>query len=435
MMGGTLTLESVPGQGSTFAFTAAFDTSESGDTARGPQAHLAGLRVLIVDDNDVNRRIFEGQVSGWGMVPTSVASGYEAIRLLEEASQRNQPFSLVLLDANMPEIDGFEVARRIAQNPDLVGATVMLLTSSGEYGDVARCRELGVSAYLTKPVRRMDLFDAICRLLQVAAPAAQLDSHRAPLAVEGVVPLDILLAEDNPVNQRVAVGLLTRRGHRVAVSANGVEALAALEQKSFDVVLMDLQMPEMGGLEATEVIRRRERGSQKHQRIVAMTAHAMNGDRERCLSAGMDGYLSKPIDPQMLSAAVEQGADVPALQPPAAAAIDRAEMLQRLGGDQSLFDDVVALFLEDCPVRLAAIKAAVDARDGDAIRKTAHTLKGAAGNLAAGGLFEAARVLERLGAESRFDAAEGAWRRLAAEASAVLDQLRRFESSRGGVRS
>jgi CheY-like chemotaxis protein/HPt (histidine-containing phosphotransfer) domain-containing protein len=369
-------------------------------------------------------------------VPTSVASGHDAIRLLEEASQRHQPFSLVLLDANMPEIDGFEVARRIAQNPDLVGATVMLLTSSGEYGDVARCRELGISAYLTKPVRRMDLFDAICRLLQVAAPAAPLDGQRAPLAAEGVKPLDILLAEDNPVNQRVAVGLLSRRGHRVTVSGNGLEALGALEQKSFDVVLMDVQMPEMGGFEATHVIRQRERGTQKHQRIVAMTAHAMNGDRERCLSAGMDGYLSKPIDPQMLFAAVEQAADVPTSLPPAATgAIDRDEMLQRLGGDQTLFDDVVALFLEDCPVRLAAIKAAVDARDGDAIRKTAHTLKGAAGNLAAGGLFEAARVLERLGAEARFDAAEGAWRRLSAEASAVLDQLRRFESSRGGVRS
>jgi CheY-like chemotaxis protein len=271
----------------------------------------------------------------------------------------------------------------------------------------------------------------------VAAPASPLAGHRAPLAAEGVMALDILLAEDNPVNQRVAVGLLTRRGHRVTVSANGVEALAALEQKPFDVVLMDVQMPEMGGFEATQVIRQRERGSQKHQRIVAMTAHAMNGDRERCLSAGMDGYLSKPIDPQMLFAAVEQAVDVQAPeQPPAAGgAIDRAEMLQRLGGDQSLFDDVVALFLEDCPLRLAAIKAAVEARDGDAIRKTAHTLKGAAGNLAAGGLFEAARVLERLGAESRFDAAEGAWRRLSAEASAVLDQLRRFESSGGGVRS
>jgi CheY-like chemotaxis protein/HPt (histidine-containing phosphotransfer) domain-containing protein len=257
-----------------------------------------------------------------------------------------------------------------------------------------------------------------------------------PLAADGVKPLDILLAEDNPVNQRVAVGLLTRRGHRVTVAANGLEALAALERQAFDVVLMDVQMPEMGGLEATDGIRQRERGTQKRQRIVAMTAHVMNGDRERCLSAGMDGYLSKPIDPQMLFAAVEQVVEVPATPlPVSSAAVDRAEMLQRLGGDQALFDDVVAIFLEDCPARLSAIKAAVDARDGEAIRKTAHTLKGAAGNLAAGGLFEAARVLERLGAELRFDAAEGAWRRLATEASAVLDQLRRFESTRSEVRS
>ena len=431
LMGGSLKVESTLGEGSTFAFTAAFDTVTPADALHGGHGHLNGLRVLIVDDNDVNRRIFEGQLAGWGMHSTSVASGLDAIIVLESAFQKGQPFSLVLLDANMPEIDGFEVARRIADNPNLVSATVMLLTSSGEYGDVARCRDLGISAYLTKPVRRNDLYDAVCRLLRVPAPAAPTAAQRTQLTADSVTPLDILLAEDNPVNQRVAVGLLTKRGHRVTVATNGLEALQALERKMFDVLLMDVQMPEMGGLEATEAIRQRERGTARHQRIVAMTAHAMNGDRERCLNAGMDGYLSKPIDPQMLFAAIEQ---VPAPTPAAVdseatSGINRDEMLQRLGGDQALFDDVVALFLEDCPLRLAAIKAAVDARNGEEIRQTAHALKGAAGNLAAGGLFEAAKVLERLGAESRFDAAEGAWRRLATEATAVLDQLRRFESS------
>jgi two-component system sensor histidine kinase/response regulator len=204
-----------------------------------------------------------------------------------------------------------------------------------------------------------------------------------------------------------------------------------LERETFDLVLMDVQMPVMGGLEATAAIRTGEQRTGDHLRIVAMTAHAMTGDRERCFAAGMDGYLSKPIDRQMLFTVVEQGESGTTAPPgaPVAPSLDRAAMMRRLGGDLELFADVVHLFLEDCPACVAAIKAAIDAHDADGLRTSAHTLKGVAANLSAAGLFEAAQILERLGAESRLDPAEAAWRRLSAEAARVMDTLRQSDES------
>jgi len=258
----------------------------------------------------------------------------------------------------------------------------------------------------------------------------------APFAQARAQSKHVLLAEDNVVNQRVASGLLKKRGHQVTIVGNGRQALDALEQGTFDLVLMDLQMPEMGGLEATAAIRERERKSGgAHLRIVAMTAHAMSGDRERCLASGMDDYLSKPIDPAILFEAVERAtgagdvvpARVPAGAPAAAPAIDLAQALERMGGDRQLLNDVIGVFLEDCPTQLAAIKVAVDARDADAIRRAAHALKGAAGNLAATEVFQAAQTLERLGAEGRLAAVEAGWRRLSTAATELLDTLRRIE--------
>ncbi len=236
----------------------------------------------------------------------------------------------------------------------------------------------------------------------------------------------VLLVEDNVVNQRVAAGLLTRRGHHVTVAQHGHEALECLDRETFDMVLMDLQMPVMSGVDATIAIRQREEQTGRHVRIIAMTAHAMSGDRERCLAAGMDGYLSKPIDPQKLFAAVEQESEL-ALQvlPAVPIAFDEEALRQRLGGDDELMADVIRLFLEDLPARLAAIKDAVDGRNAEALRTAAHALKGSAANLSAGGLHEAARVLERIGSESRMDAAQAAWRRLSVEATNIIDVLRR----------
>jgi CheY-like chemotaxis protein len=330
----------------------------------------------------------------------------------------------------MPDVDGFAVAERVARRPELAGSTILMLSSSGLERDVRRCREIGIAVSLTKPINANDLLDAICLALDATpakTAAAPMPKVAAPLPAPTRV-CKVLVAEDNVVNQRVASGLLTRRGHTAVVVGNGQEAIDALARDTFDVVLMDVQMPMMGGFEATAAIRAREKQTGGHIRIVAMTAHVMNGDRERCIGAGMDGYLSKPLDARMMFSVVE--GDDPGVPATAAAGpgFDRSVILERLGGDEALLADVIGLFLEDCPSRLNAIKAAVMARHADAIRIEAHGLKGAAGNLAATRLFNAAEVLERIGAEARLDAAEAAWRLLSMEANLVLDALRQFET-------
>jgi signal transduction histidine kinase/CheY-like chemotaxis protein len=452
LMGGRLWVESEPGSGSTFHFTVALDVADVPDTRRAERP-LKDLAVLIVDDNEINRRILVDQLTRWQMRPTAVDSGRAAIDALAGAAQEGHPFGLVLLDANMPEYDGFDVAAEVLRRPELAGPTIMMLTSSGKYGDQSRCAELGIAAYLIKPVFPADLNAAVHRALGAKPPAeSPAESSVAAASSLGTLgrmsserPARVLVVEDNVVNQRVAVGLLTRRGHQVTVTSNGREALAALESEHFDLVLMDVQMPVMDGLEATIAIREGERVTGQHVRIVAMTAHAMNRDRERCLAAGMDGFLSKPIDPRMLFAVIEQQEAGGNPKTPddeqqeargstktpddAPATFDKRALRERLSGDEQLMVDVIHLFIEDCPGRLSAIGAAVDRRDGESLRIAAHALAGSAANLAATGLFEAARILERIGAESRMDAAEAAWRRLSAEAVNVLDALRRFEAT------
>jgi CheY-like chemotaxis protein len=307
LMGGRIWVESQAGEGSTFHFTfrlAVQDTSSLNSVSLQPE-QLRNLHALIVDDNFTNRKVLNGMLTRWGMKPTAVEGGRAALQALEVAKSTGRPFPLILLDGQMPEMDGFALAERIKKDPDLVGASIMMLTSAGHLGDAARCRELGISAYLVKPIRQGELLQGICNVLnlstQMKAPLVTRHSLR-----EAMSRSRVLLVEDNKVNQALAIRLLEKRGYNVSVAGDGRQALAALEKDEFDIVLMDVQMPEMDGFEATAAIRGRERLTGTHIPIVAMTAHALKGDQDRCLSAGMDAYLSKPIRTIELFATIEK---------------------------------------------------------------------------------------------------------------------------------
>ena len=264
------------------------------------------LRALVVDDNAVNRRVLSEQLTRIGMRPAQAEGGAAALRIMETAAASGAPYQLVLLDVHMPDVDGFGVAEAIAARPALANPIVIMLTSAGRHDDVERCHALHIGAYLSKPISPAHLSDVISRLLGRDATAPAAGKSPAPGTIPAHRRRKVLLAEDNAVNQRVAVGLLSKRGHDVTVVSTGKQALDQLDRDRFDVVLMDLQMPEMGGLEATAIIRRREAGTGRHLWIVAMTAHTMEGDRDECLKAGMDTYIAKPVNPALLFAAVEQ---------------------------------------------------------------------------------------------------------------------------------
>jgi PAS domain S-box-containing protein len=401
MMGGRIWVESVHGEGSTFHFTARFGRARGPVASRAvrPPEDLHGLRVLVVDDNSTNRLILQEMLVNWHLRPVVVGGAAEALAAMRQAAEAGEPFPLVLLDAMMPGMDGFTLAEEIKRHPEFAAAVLMMLSSAGQPGDGARCRAMGIATYLTKPVKQSELLDAILSARDAAAGSR----HLAPVAraarPAGPRPLRILLAEDNLVNQRLAVRLLEKQGHAVVVADNGKEALAALEREPFDLVLMDVQMPEMGGLEATAVIRRQEQGTGKHLPVVAMTAHAMKGDRERCLAAGMDGYVSKPVQAQELFDTVARlgaadGRPFPA--DGAADVLNRGELLDRVGDDRALLREMVQAFLDSGPEMLADARRAAGRPDALALQRAAHTVKGALANLAAPAAAAAAERLEAL---------------------------------------
>jgi len=306
MMGGRIWVESEVGKGSAFHFTVQLVPPEnhSGDV-RPDRSALVGVPVLVVDDNETNRRILRERLTYWGMKPELAESASAALAILEK---RAEPFPLIVADVHMPEMDGFELAARIKNDHRMRASLVVMLTSSGHPGDAARCRELGVDAYLTKPASQFDLQNTILGIFgaRIRGQRAALTQLAAPIAATpSIHALSILLVEDNRVNQTFALGLLAKRGYRTVVASNGKEALAAFDQDSFDLILMDVQMPEMNGMQAATAIRVRERITGKHIPIVAMTALAMKGDRENCLASGMDAYLTKPIRPKELFAAID----------------------------------------------------------------------------------------------------------------------------------
>jgi two-component system sensor histidine kinase/response regulator len=309
MMKGRIWVESEMGKGSVFHFTVWLSLSSEPASKGIPLdvSNLKGINVLVVDDNATNRRILEESLRTWGMKATSVDGGKAALEEMKKGEILGNPFTIVLVDYMMPEMDGFELAEKIKADPSIANTTMIMLTSAGQRGDAARCLELGISAYLLKPINQKQLFETIRGSLQkshvIQTKPSLLTRHSIR---ESKRSLNVLLAEDNLINQKLAVSLIQRMGHKVSIAQNGKLALEAIEAEKFDIILMDVQMPEMDGMEATQTIRARERLTGRPRiPIIAMTAHAMAGDRDRCLEAGMDGYISKPVNPQELFEAIE----------------------------------------------------------------------------------------------------------------------------------
>jgi signal transduction histidine kinase/CheY-like chemotaxis protein len=323
LMGGAIRMESEPGRGTQVYVTMPFEIRPAlvAPEHQGKVADLRGLEVLVVDDNATNRRILEEIFTVWGMKPTLVDGGLAALLALDRALAAGKPFPLAIIDFQMPDLDGFGLAGRIKARPELGTTMIMMLSSVGHAGDAARCRELGVAAYLTKPVRQPVLLEAMLSVL--TATNRPLDK---PVLVtrhtinEAHRSLRILVAEDNRVNRTLVAALLAKRGHTAVNVVNGLEAVAAAKAGVFDVILMDVQMPEMDGLEATAAIRKSEEGTGVRVTIIALTAHAMTGDREVCMAAGMDGYLTKPINTKELFALLEPLIGIPLIPPDRTAA-------------------------------------------------------------------------------------------------------------------
>ncbi len=433
MMGGKIWLESEVGAGSIFHFTTRLGLKHGPlpDNVTWDISMFKDLPVLIVDDNATNRFILHEMLSFWGMKPVAVDSATDALVALKSAKDIGQPFVLVLLDHMMPDIDGFELAERINSDPDFSGLAKIMLTSAGQRGDAHRCINLGIAAYCLKPIKQTELLNLISKALNKAP-----DDELKPSLItrhslrERRRFLKVLLAEDNVINQKLAATILQKMGHIVTIAENGEEALSKIENSHFDVILMDIQMPEMDGFQATRAIREKEKGSGGHIPIFAMTAHAMSGDREKCLAEGMDGYISKPINADELvenidrlvsqREATSQGAFS---NVQTGEIVDKALLISRVGGDIELLDELVDLFMKNSSRMLSAVEQAVHEGRAETIEKAAHSLKGSVGNFAAERAFQAAMKLETMGREGKVRHAEEALQNLEREISLLKDAL------------
>lgn len=439
MMDGRIWLESDEGVGSRFHFTATLQTS--GELAigsgRGEFCRLQDARVLVVDDNASSRHALSEMLRRWEMQPTTVANAESALEALAGAAKNGHDFALILIDAHMPATDGFVLASRIKErSPELMSRCIMMLCSGERSEDIARCEQLGVSAYLLKPVNHSECFDTVIAVIGGESLLTSLPALDEEAPRRDVGALDILLVEDSLYNQKLAVGVLQNRGHRVSVVENGKEAVAAVEREQFDLVLMDIQMPVMDGLEATRIIRERERHSQRRVPIIAMTAQAMAGDRERCLETGMDAYLTKPVRAAALHGAIETVVPDPAAAEvdaegdtgtdAAATALDWSVALDATGGDRELLREVVGEFLVEYPRLIEQSKAAIQAGDAPAVSRSAHTIKGALRTLGADGAGECAAELESYTRTGTLDRGNELLKTLTAEVDALMPEILAF---------
>ncbi len=415
LMGGAMGAESEEGRGSTFWFTARLGAPRPG-RRHGERRHGAfgAARVLIVDDNATNRFVLSEQLTAWGVRQAAAEGALQAMDMLHAARAAGDPFTLVITDMQMPDVDGESLGASIRSESELNDTLLVMLTSLGRPGDAQRLASKGFSACLTKPVRQSQLFDCLATLLDGRTPASSVPNPERPTLHAPIETRHrserILLAEDNATNQQVATRLLEKMGFGVVAVGNGQEAVRALEADSFDLVLMDLQMPVMDGFEATRAIRDPQSAVRNRRvPIVAMTAHALKGDRERCLEAGMDDYVSKPVDPKKLAKVTERwiGRPPDPAQPPepaetiervkAPVMYDRPGLVARTMEDEDLLREVVGCFLEDTPRLLEGLEEHIRSGDSAAAGAQAHSLKGSAANVGGVALSETAAEMERAG--------------------------------------
>ncbi len=443
LMGGKMSVESEVGRGSCFRFTAKFRTISGQEGINGPTEppDVHGLRVLVVDDNATQREILGEMLTNWRMVPTVVESSQQALEVLHRAKAAGTPFTVLLADVGMPSPNGFDLAEQVRREPGLVDSVVLMLTAADRANFADRCREAGVNATVLKPLKQSELLDTLLAVVSVGMPRRSLD--RLPRTEEEsfqLPPLKILLAEDAVVNQKLAVRLLEKAGHTVQVANNGYEAVAAVAREPFDLVLMDVQMPGMGGFEATEKIRAAEAESGRHIPIIALTAHAMKGDRERCLHAGMDGYVAKPIrarelfqmmeqvlrthTPELLERKTPQSAwdfvGINGERTSMAEVFNRAAALERCGDDPHLLQELIEMFQTEATLWMRDLEAAVMNDNAEQVKRLAHTIKGAVGTFAAQQAYDIALKMEMLGQEQRLTEAKV----LLPEMQAVMERLK-----------
>jgi two-component system sensor histidine kinase/response regulator len=412
LMGGDgIGVRSIPGKGSTFWFSLCLDkVKDHGQSEPSPDFYLRGVKVLIVDDNATNREILRHQLTAWGMINDSASNAYHALEMLQAAAQGGEPYQLVILDMNMPGMDGIELARAIKADAAIAAARLIMLTSMGGYGSAQAAREAGIMAYLTKPVRQSHLLSCLVALMRDMVPGApQVLLPTSHIKFPGYV----LLAEDNQVNQEVARAMLENCGCRVDSVFNGTEVLEATKHTRYDIIFMDCQMPQMDGYETTRLIREKEaEANLLHTVIIAMTAHAMEGDREYCLAAGMDGYLGKPFTQEELEQTLACWLPLKVESKPAASAKKSAatrpassldqrvlEQISKLQPPEApdLLSRVIQAYLQEAPGLLTRLKEAVANNDPEAAKKMAHSLKSSSANVGALNLSALFKELENLG--------------------------------------